>query len=323
MSWYAHIAEASNELLSELRKMDQAKATPMQFGLAVRSHPSALMVTARNKIGAGQKTVQIGLASNFVETARLSAKGDDLDSNRNAAKTLISNLVESGYSPDSSDNVSGGYLLRSVPVEYIDRFLLSWINAEVSITTQIEPMRKYIRDRIADELSVWDVHISSKKAGKEDLSLGWPIIPIERSIGDKDLKKGFVSIGGSNMRVSSPDVERLGLNENVAQSVESEFRSRPEFVPKHGKQIRYPGYIYRNVRERPLLALYLVSIKKPDDPNKPIHPDFPIQPVVAWAISFPRSAKADQKVEYIINTTKQKELFGEPDQDEDEAHAYD
>lgn len=315
VSWYAHIAEASNELLGELRNMDQAKATPMQFGLAVRSHPSALMVTARNKIGAGKKTVQIGLASNFVETARLTAREEDLDSNRNAAKTLVSNLVACGYSPDSSENVSGGYLLRSVPVAQIDQFLLSWINAEESITTQIDPIRTYIQERAADELATWDVHISSKRSGELDNSLGWPIVPMERSIGAHDLELGFMSIGGSKMRVSSTGVERLGLEEGVALQVEEKDRSDRN-IPT-GKTVSHAGKIYREVRERPLFALYLVSIKEPAKNDIPLHANFPDRPVIAWAISFPRSAKADQKVEYIINTTKQRELFGEPDQDED------
>lgn len=322
VSWYAHIADASNELLDELRKMDQAKATPMQFGLAVRSHPSALMVTARNKIGSGKKTLQIGLASNFVETARLSIDKKDLDNNREAAKSLVSNLISVGYSPDKAKKVSGGYLLPNVPVTQIDQFLLTWINAEQSVTTQIDPIRSYIRDRKEVELAEWDVHIFSKQTGKMDSSLGWPIVPMERSIGEKALKAGFISIGGSNMRVSSPDVERLGLKENDAQAVEAKFRASPDFNPKPGKKIRYPGKIYREMRRRPLFALYLVSIKELGDSSSQLPAGFPDRPVIAWAISFPRSETADQKVEYIINTTKQRELFGEPDQDEDEDMAY-
>jgi hypothetical protein len=70
-SWYAHIAEATEELQLELKRMEQVNATPMQFGLAVRSHPSALMVTARNKMGSGVKHVLVGLSNSFVETTRL------------------------------------------------------------------------------------------------------------------------------------------------------------------------------------------------------------------------------------------------------------
>jgi len=43
----------------------------------------------------------------------------------------------------------------------------------------------------------------------------------------------------------------------------------------------------------------------------------PGEPVVGWGISFPPSSRPDQKVEYILNTTKLRELFGEEDNDED------
>src|SRR3546814_4943512 len=65
--------------------MERAKATPEMFGLAVRSHPSALLVTARNKMGSGEKHVMIGLSNNFVETTKLSADPGSLDRNRRAA----------------------------------------------------------------------------------------------------------------------------------------------------------------------------------------------------------------------------------------------
>ena len=39
-SWYAHIAEATEELQLELKKMERANATPEQFGLAVEVTPA-------------------------------------------------------------------------------------------------------------------------------------------------------------------------------------------------------------------------------------------------------------------------------------------
>jgi hypothetical protein len=319
VSWYAHIADATEELHQELRLMESAKATPKQFGLAVKSHPSALMVTARNKLGSGKMTVAVGLSSNFVETARLTSNGEDLQKNRNAAGAFITRLQEEGYSPEKAETVRGGYLLKAVPVEIIDDFLLAWVNAEESITTQIDPIRQYIRKRKDDELAEWDVHIASLKKGDLDTSLGWPIIPITRKIGAFDLERGFMSIGGSKMRVSSRGVERLGLSEEMALQVEADYRKHKN-IPVDSK-VNYPGKIYRLAERRPLIALYLVEIKEPENKHIASHKDFPDKPVVAWAISFPSSATADEKVEYIINTTKQRELFGEPDIDEDEEDA--
>ena len=314
VKWYAHIADATEELHQELRLMESAKATPTQFGLAVKSHPKALMVTARNKLGSGKKTVAIGLSSNFVETARLVSNSESLQKNRIAAETLISRLREEGYSPENAETVTGGYLLKTVPVELIDDFLLTWVNADESITTQIDPIRQYIRKRKDDELLEWDVHIATLKNGEIDSSLGWPIVPITRKIGAFDLERGFMSIGGAKMRLSSRGVERLGLSEEVALQKEADYRGND---PDSSK-VNYPGKIYRIAERRPLIALYLVEIKEPKDKKIADHKDFPDKPVIAWAISFPESSTADEKVEYIINTTKQRELFGDPDIDEDE-----
>ena len=316
VAWYSFIAEASNELMAELKKMEKAHATPLQFGLAVRSHPSSLLVTARNKIGSGVKTVRIGLSSNFVETPKLSYKPIDLENNEAAARELISGLKNAGWTNDNALSVTGGYLLKSVQVGLISKFIASWANSEHNPNTQVEPIIQYINNRINDELSHWDIHISSLKSGQVNETLGWPIIPIERSIGKKYYEKNYISIGGNKMRVSSRGVERLGIDEEVALSAEKNYRAEHR-IPNTPKP-NYPGKIYRDVRVRPLLALYLVAIKKPTDQSEYDRLDFPKEPVIAWAISFPRSDRPDEKVEYIINTTKQKELLGFADYDEDE-----
>ena len=73
--WYEHISDSVEELRDELTRMQQLNATPYDFGLKVRSHPDALIVTARNKMGSGTKhTVLIGLANRFVETTTSKAR---------------------------------------------------------------------------------------------------------------------------------------------------------------------------------------------------------------------------------------------------------
>jgi hypothetical protein len=315
ISWYSHIAQASEELHQELRNMEMAKANPMQFGLAVRSHPSALMVTARNKIGAGQKTVSVGLSSQFVETARLSIVADHLDQNRQAARQFLKDVCSEGHSPATAEAVSGGKLLRDVSVEHVDAFLRAWINAEQSITTQIPPLRRYISDRADDEIPKWDVLVGSLSKGTVENMLGWPVVPMERKILLSDLTQGFLSIGGRKMRVSTRGVERIGLTGPAAATVEAKYKK--DEIKIDGSKVNYPGYIYRRVRQKPLLALYLIDVAKSKEGTDILPKNFPGKPVVAWAISFPTSNRADERVEYVINTVKQRELFGEPDIDEE------
>ena len=83
--WYEHIAESIEELRDELVHMQSANATPREFGLKVRGHPDALMVTARNKMGSSEPhKVMIGLANRFVETAILHRDRETIDANLRA-----------------------------------------------------------------------------------------------------------------------------------------------------------------------------------------------------------------------------------------------
>lgn len=314
--WYAHIAEATEELHEELRRMERAKATPEQFGLAVRSHPSALMVTARNKLGSGEKHVMIGLSNNFVETTKLTNNDGVLEANREAARRLLVALEGAGFDKEASESVSGGLLLRDVPVALIDQFLLEYRNARQSVLTETSPIRQYINRRSADELSRWDVLIASV-GGREDRDpiLGWDIGPASRAVTAPEVRDGVLAISGKRSRVASRGVERIGVEEQAAREAERKYRER-EGIPADAR-VNFPDHIYRAARDKPLFILHLLMVRLPkDETDDKAQRKLPAEPVVAWGISFPMSANPEERVEYIVNTTKLKEMFGEEDVDE-------
>jgi hypothetical protein len=321
-SWYAHIGEATEELQLELKRMQQANATPEQFGLAVRSHPSALMVTARNKMGAGQKQVMVGLSNSFIETVKLSAAPRTLQLNRVARNQLLEDLASDGHTPDSAEKVTGGYLLRGVPWKHVDSFLRSFENERESVLTDPRPVRKYISERAHDELGAWDVLIASLQPGAErtprDIG-GWSVIPPQRSVGEQELRRGVLAISGKKARLSSRGVEKVGVAPEVARLAETAYE-REELAKKENASDRerpnYPDRIYRAKRTRPLLVLYNVELKTAEWSDE-LAAAVPAEPVVAWALSFPISARPDKKVEYILNPVALRELFGDEDADED------
>lgn len=53
--WYKYVADSTENLFDQLRSMRQVKRTPKNYVLKIRQSPDALTVTARNKMGAGQK----------------------------------------------------------------------------------------------------------------------------------------------------------------------------------------------------------------------------------------------------------------------------
>lgn len=318
IDWYAFIANAAEELHEELRTMEKAKATPRMFGLAVRSHPASLLVTARNKMGSGKKvTTLVGLSNKFVETSRISIKPNDLSANLDVARSLVSKLNGAGLREDPTP---WGTLVRGVPVEFIDEFLAGWRNAEQSVTTDPGPVRSYIRARRADELQTWDVLIPSLAKGLSDNTLGKPIAPATRYVDLYDLQHEFISFSGKRMRVASRGIERAGVAPARADAAEAHYREEKGKVD--GERVNYPDSIYRRERDRGLFILHFVKAKAPDGKEDAKEVDLiPTAPVVAWGISLPVSSRPAERVEYVVNTIRYQELFGEEDEDDDQEAA--
>ena len=314
IDWYEFIANASEELHEELHIMEKAKATPQMFGLAVRSHPVSLLVTARNKMGAGRKvTTLVGLSNKFVETSKVSIKPEDLAANLDVARSLVSKLNEVDLDEEPSP---WGTLIRSVPIELIEQFLAGWRNAEQSVTTDPGPVLRYIRARQADELQTWDLLIPSLAKGVRDPSLGKPIVPATRYVGLDDLPHEFMSFSGRRMRVASRGIEKAGVDPAKADAAEARYRE--EKGKADGERTNYPDSIYRRERGRGLFILHFVKAKPPDGKEDAREVELiPADPVVAWGISLPVSSRPAERVEYVVNTVRYQELFGEEDEDED------
>ena len=311
--WYAYIADSIEELRDELARMQSVSATPQDFGLRVRSHPHNLVVTARNKMGSGKPMkVMIGLANSFVETAILRRDPSSLEANRQAAVSLAANLRREGFAPDEGKPVSGGRLVRGAPVSVVDEFLMAFRNHEASVKTQTDPVRRYIRERHADELAEWDIFfagVTSREARPgylSDSSLGFDMICQRRAAGSSSDDDTLMVT--SRQRVSSRGIESAGLTDEQVRNAQEAYDSRRP--APNGRQANYPDWIYREVRTRPLLVVHLLAIgnESEDLSGK--------RPVVAWSISFPETRREEKKVEYVVNTTWYREHYPE-DEDED------
>jgi hypothetical protein len=307
IDWYAFIANATEELHEELKLMEQAKATPEDFGLAVRSHPASLMVTAKNKMGDGKKViVRVGLSNRFIETAKVSLKPIDLDSNLRAGQHIVSRLINDGYDYAPTN---GGHLFYDVSVNHIDEFLASWINSPASNLTETRPVRDYIDLMKNGELAHWDLLIPSLQEGDEYSTLGLNVKPTNRAVSLEDLQKGYLSFSGKGMRVASRGIEKAGVPPEFALEAEKSYREEK-------KNTNYPDSIYRSVRVKPLFILHFVRPKAPDGEEGNLAAvSIPKYPVIAWGMSLPSSD--EEGVEYIVNTQRYKELYGEDDIDEE------
>ena len=311
--WYDHIAESIDELRDELARMQSANATPRDFGLKVRSHPDTLVVTARNKMGSGQRhTVLIGLANHFVETAILHRDATTLDANLRAAVRLADAMRNEGHAPEIGEVVNGGRLVRDVPVNLVDAFLGAFRNHPGSPTTESDPVRRYIDLRAGDELSRWDVLFAGIQRPNErsllDHRLGFPLACQRRTPGKRSDRSMLMVT--NKQRVSSRGITKVGLTESQVQEAESEYDANRS--PSLGGITNYPDRIYTRIRSKPLLVIHLLAI---GEENDDLSND---TPVAAWSISFPETGLAERTVEYVVNTTWFHEHYGDDDSDDDE-----
>lgn len=314
--WYAHIAESIEELRDELRSMEAASATPEEFGLKVRSHPDTLIVTARNKMGSGERlVVSIGLGNKFAETAILKRDADSLRANRNAAVALTKSLAAGGKPLGSARQVAGGYLLSGVPVGPVRDFIGSFVNHPGSLLTDTGPVCQHIDDRAVTELKSWDVLFASLKKrednGLSDNSLGVTINCPRRSEADRSRNDPTTLRVTNKQRVASRGVEKTGLTDDQIKEAQREYRERDDAKPSKDGSWNYPDRIYRAKRQSPLLVVHLLAIgREEDDLSGTL-------PVVAWSISFPWTGLEEKKVTYVVNTTWVRENFADDLEEEE------
>lgn len=312
--WYEHISGSIEELRDELVQMEIGKATPSQFGLKVRSHPDALLVTARNKMGTGVKhKVRIGLANRFVETTVLHRDQSSLDGNLRAVQELVEAMIAIGKEPEKGDQKSGGILVSNIPLAIVNEFLIKYKNHRLSTLTQTDPIRNHIASRVT-ELSSWDILFAGlKNATQGSLVFQLPGLSIicQRRVPGTDSDKSTVSFA-SKRRVASRGVEKVGLSDVQLEKAEAEWRALENSHGRTGKSIRnFPDRIYRKFRERPLLIIHLLAI---GDSEEDLSGG---TPVVAWSISFPKTSGTEKTVEYWVNEVWFRDHFGRDDWDED------
>ena len=315
--WYTHIAESTEELRDELRRMEGARATPAQFGLKVRSHPDTLIVTARNKMRSGRAhVVSIGLANNFIETTVLRRDPNSLEANRLAATKLAEDLRTADRAPEQAERFGGGRLVRDAPASAVLAFLATFRNHEGCVHTDPRAVRQYIEQRAADELAGWDILIAGvQRRTKNDLldsGMGIEIVCQRRQEGRRS--DGATLLVSNKARVASRGAEKAGLDSEQAKAAEQTWEARQAQLPERERSTNVPDREYRQVRTRPLFILHMLAMGAEGDN---LSRD---KPVVAWSISFPNTLRDERKVEYTVNTVWWRERYGDQDAEEEEAN---
>jgi Z1 domain len=284
VEWYRHITVASEELRKEFDYMADMSATPEEFGLKVRTHPSGLIITGANKMRNGA-VMQLSFAGTISETYLFYKRNDIVHGNLKATEDLISKL--GNFSEEK-----GNFIWKQIDSENIIDFLTSYQSHTNARLANTRSLVDYIQVQTRqNELVSWTVALISNNRPKNKYTIARLEIGLtERKNAADDSLPEYRLV---KSRLLSPKDEMLDFSEAVQQEIlditadRRRKNGKPESTSKtpDGKVIREK----RNPRNG-LLLLY------PLDP-KAINSEVP---VMGFGISFPSSGSA-KSVEYKVN----------------------
>lgn len=285
--WYTHITEATEELRSELRRMHRLNSTPEEFGLRVRAHPDALIVTARNKMRSATEVVEaeVNLSARRIDGVRLPSRVQALENNTQAVGRLLSALASPCLMPDAGKR-AGSTLWRNVPKRHIVDLLSDFQLHPSDLSFQAQQIAAFLQDADISELSEWDVTIA---AGKENNTAG-----MIGGVPYRTVLRGLIP----NAQERSIEIYKIRLgtsgDEAVGLSVDDLERSAKAWELDKAEHAK--NYYYRIARGRPLLILYFIEASQSENiQNSNALKEPPYKPFISLSLSFPRYAGGESR----------------------------
>lgn len=327
--WCRFVADATEELMYDLIVMQQQHKTPLEFGQRVRAHPGTLMVTARNKMGAGELVGDASLNGKLIEATVLQRESPTRENNIEVAKRLQGKLEDGEYRHElwkGNVNNSGGYgvLFHDVPRDLIEDFISRYVNDDASMVSQRSAILEQIGYCTDEGLDHWSVMFAATNPDAKNLGsvpasyfdcLGMKLRKQRRSPGNRtDVHRVYV---GNRFKVSTKEIDSVGLPEPEQRAAIGEWTQARE------KQYRVSvDYFYRLHRREPLLVIHYLDMRFLNEgeyrnacegitKKKTISRDGKLSQsswesydthvdMVAWSISFP-PLKKDRHVRYVFN----------------------
>lgn len=330
--WCRFIADSTNDLIVDLIRMQRRGATPREFGLKIRAHPSTLMVTARNKMGAGELKRNVQYDGKYVETFALLRADDAIKANFAAADKLMRALEFDGYEHHRYEDEDGylGELISEVPAHLVEDFVSEFVNNDAdsrcTVSDSVLTHIGYCKDEGA---LLWDVLLAASDGAqtKETFVFNGQELYYERRSPGVKIDDYRLIIGNRN-KVSTKHPERAGLDPDVLKSIKEEYEEGKS-APNHPSF----DYLCRQYRKRPLLVIHHLDVKfasqaayeractTGDARHGKLDGSYwhagENKPVIAWSISFP-ILDIEKEVEYVFNKVALENMYiGEDGYDDD------
>lgn len=268
--WFSHIAEVVDELRDDVRRMKGLK--PRDFGMRVRSHPGALIVTAANKMRNSREVeVRLSFSGEAAETAFLPRRPDANVHNVSTVRAFLAGLPKARVSSGRAHWEKVG---RRDVADLLSRLEISPMNLHFLREDRGlgRPLLDFIADTEEPSMQDWDVCLPSGE-GRE-----LPEVCVALESGDelrvKPRLRQFESVPSSadylklnRQRVGDVSDEKFGLSAADIAAVVADWEEEKKRDRARKPNSGPPGRSYRRFRRRPLLTIHLIQ---PKDRTSPV-----------------------------------------------------
>lgn len=274
--WYEHIAEATEELRLEIKKMSYQNRKPSEFGLRVRSSADTpLIITARNKMK-NTETVKLrrSLNGRVIETAILPSQKKDREYNNEVIeKWLINNK---SFLEVENDNLGVKKpTLKNVPKKNVMQLLESVIYPYLNEFSNDSQFLTEIKNHDSKTLERWDIVVATNEESENRIKNkavfgGITIYPVERQF-DFFGSNNYIRVSRSKKRLGSTNYALTGLEkykyEQIKEEVEKLLHGK---VSKKGNKKAPTENMYFNtgIERNPLIIIYPVQLKGNNESNQ-------------------------------------------------------
>lgn len=296
INWYSHIASAAEELTQQVRRMRRDGLSPKDFGLYVRSHPDSLLITAANKMRAGQEvTVEQSFSGRLRESYIVST--DSHVNERNF--DLIAEYWRGGFGGRPQEDTEKGLIFRNVQSSVVENFLIRF-ETHSSFAGIKSDVVNYL-ERIMEKHPLADVLLISPGGVPGDE--GPFTLKSQVRVVGKEQPNGTAWRLNKD-RVASRGDERFGLDD--------EQRSEAKLLAGGDNDTKAVSDAhYRMVRNKPLLMIHSLEPRDGAIPG----------PIAAFGISFPYGDYSTT-ISVVVNKVWLQQMQGYGD-DPDEEDDYD
>lgn len=303
---YEFVDEATEELRSEIKRMQAARRTPRDFGLKVRQSPLAIRVTAANKMRTAEKLlIAQDYSARHIEGFALPNDESIGTRNREAVEQFLTALgspveTEKGFTRWSGSGREVLGLLRQF------RF---GDHTDLAAISENSLFYDYFEDRVTDELSEWDIVLPMRQSGDAHLFAGQNIHLRSRDQGT--VKNGTYKVYGSKNRVADPGDAWIGLDED--QLTLADARISDEIYKKERAAC--------SVRERPMLLVHAFTATLRNDPEQNDDLLQLTSPVLTLSFCMPETGRPAKERTYQVNAVYRQQLELYLDEEDDDAEA--